>query len=189
VDSSDNWEITLFIKDLLTTQGTLVAPDSGVTDVTLRRLQSFSVPTNETVYWENAKSGTIIQQGTFNYTGDLITIPEVKIFKDSSRLKVFYTPVSVDEQMLLPKQFALEQNYPNPFNPVTTISYSLPIKSLVELVIYNALGEKVNQLVKEKKEAGTYEITWYAEQLPSGIYFYRLQAGDFIETKKMLLMK
>jgi len=52
-----------------------------------------------------------------------------------------------------------------------------------------ALGEKVNQLVKEKKEAGTYEITWYAEQLPSGIYFYRLQAGDFIETKKMLLMK
>ena len=189
VDSSANWEITLFIKDLLTTQGTLIAPDTGVTDVTLRRLQSFSIPTNETVYWENANNGTIIQQGTFTYTGDLITIPEVKIFKDSSRLKVFYTPVSVDEQMLLPKQFALEQNYPNPFNPVTKIKYSIPQSSNVVIKVFDILGNEIEFLVNEEKPTGTYEITWYADKLPSGIYFYQLKAGEYVNTKKMLLLK
>jgi len=189
VDSSDNWEATLFIKDLLTSQGTLIAPDSGITDVTLRRLQSFSVPTNVIVNWENEKSGTIIQQGTFTYTGNLISIPEVKIFKDSSRLKVFYTPVSVDEQMLLPKHFALEQNYPNPFNGTSIIKYSVPQSSNVEIIVFDILGNEIETLVNEEKQTGTYEITWYAENLPSGVYFYRLQAGSFIETKKMILLR
>ena len=88
-----------------------------------------------------------------------------------------------------PVDYALEQNYPNPFNPVTTISYRLPIKSQVDLVIYNTLGESITQLVNEEKEAGSYSVELNATGLPSGIYFYRLQAGDFVETKKMVLMK
>ncbi|MCH7965140.1 MAG: T9SS type A sorting domain-containing protein [Bacteroidetes bacterium] len=99
----------------------------------------------------------------------------------------------VEVTNLAPTDFALHQNYPNPFNPVTTISYSLPVKSQVELVIYNALGESVTQLVNEEKEAGTYKVefsaTGGATALPSGIYFYRIQAGSFVQTKKMLLMK
>jgi len=88
-----------------------------------------------------------------------------------------------------PTNFSLEQNFPNPFNPATTISYSLPLKSQVELVIYNTLGESVMQLVNEEKEAGRYSVEFNATSLPSGIYFYSIQAGTFIETKKMVLMK
>jgi hypothetical protein len=89
----------------------------------------------------------------------------------------------------VPVDYALHQNYPNPFNPVTTISYSLPLKSQVDLVIHNLLGEKVIQLVNEEKEVGKHSIEFNATSLPSGVYFYRLQAGSFVETKKMVLMK
>ena len=88
-----------------------------------------------------------------------------------------------------PVDYTLQQNYPNPFNPVTIISYSLPVKSEVELVIYNALGEGVMQLENEEKEAGRYSVKFNATELTSGIYFYRLQAGEFVETKKMVLLR
>jgi myo-inositol-hexaphosphate 3-phosphohydrolase len=88
-----------------------------------------------------------------------------------------------------PTDFTLAQNYPNPFNPVTTISYSLPVISQVELVVYNTLGESVVQLVNEEKEAGRYKVEFNATNLPSGIYFYRLQTGSFVDNKKMVLMK
>jgi hypothetical protein len=90
---------------------------------------------------------------------------------------------------LSPVDYGISQNFPNPFNPVTTISYSLPIKSQVELVVYNTLGEKVKQLVIGEKEAGSYSVELNATSLASGVYFYRLQAGSYIETKKMVLMR
>jgi len=89
----------------------------------------------------------------------------------------------------VPIVFTLNQNFPNPFNPSTTIKYSIPEKSNVTLKIYDVLGNEIGTLIKEEKPAGTYEITWSEDQLPSGIYFYRLQAGSFRETKKMILMK
>ncbi|MCW9066002.1 MAG: T9SS type A sorting domain-containing protein, partial [Ignavibacteriaceae bacterium] len=85
--------------------------------------------------------------------------------------------------------FALSQNYPNPFNPMTTINYQIPNLNFVTLKIYDVLGSEVVTLVSEEKPAGTYEITWNAGQLPSGIYFFRIQAGSFIETKKMILLR
>ena len=87
-----------------------------------------------------------------------------------------------------PSSFVLEQNYPNPFNPSTVISYSLPKTSIVSLRIFNTLGQELTTLVNERKEAGYYQVTWNAT-VPSGIYFYRLQAGEFVETKKMILLK
>ena len=97
----------------------------------------------------------------------------------------------VDEEILslLPSDYKLSQNYPNPFNPSTKIKYSVPQTSQVQVKIFDVLGNEIETLVNEEKLAGTYEITWYAESLPSGVYFYRLQVGDFVETKKMLLMK
>ena len=85
--------------------------------------------------------------------------------------------------------YFLYQNYPNPFNPSTTINYSIPDISYVTIKVFDVLGNEIETLVNEEKPAGSYEITWYAENLPSGVYFYRLQAGDFIQTKKMILMK
>ena len=90
---------------------------------------------------------------------------------------------------IIPTHYELSQNYPNPFNPVTTINYQIPEISFVTLKVYDVLGDEIETLVNEEKQAGTYELTWYAENLPSGVYFYRLQAGDFIQTKKMVLMK
>jgi hypothetical protein len=88
-----------------------------------------------------------------------------------------------------PLTFVLKQNYPNPFNPTTKISYTIPERSNVSLKIFNLLGSEVVELVKGEVEAGSYIIEFNASALPSGIYFYRLQAGSFVETKKMILLK
>jgi photosystem II stability/assembly factor-like uncharacterized protein len=97
--------------------------------------------------------------------------------------------VEEEETDEIPTNYSLSQNYPNPFNPNTTINYQIPELSLVMIKVYDVLGNEVKTLVNEEKQTGTYEITWYVEGLPSGVYFYRLQAGDFVETKKMVLMK
>jgi len=98
-------------------------------------------------------------------------------------------PTGVEQNSEIPKKFNLDQNYPNPFNPSTKIKYSVPKSSSVTLKVFDILGNEIETLVNEEKPIGTYEITWYAVNLPSGIYFYKLQAGNFIETKKMILMK
>jgi hypothetical protein len=89
----------------------------------------------------------------------------------------------------IPDEFALLQNYPNPFNPSTTISYNLPKQAMVEISVFNALGEKVATLVNELKEAGRYNVELNAVGYSSGIYLYQIKANDFVSVKKMILMK
>jgi hypothetical protein len=89
----------------------------------------------------------------------------------------------------IPKVFNLKQNYPNPFNPVTKISFALPKSSFVKLLVYDILGKKVSVLADERLTAGTYNYNWSGTDLPSGVYFYKLTAGDFVQTKKMVLLK
>lgn len=88
-----------------------------------------------------------------------------------------------------PAVFSLSQNYPNPFNPVTLIQYQIPEKQFVTLKIYDALGVEVASLVNEEKEAGIYEVSFDASALTSGVYFYTLQSGSYMQTNKMLLLK
>jgi hypothetical protein len=97
----------------------------------------------------------------------------------------------VEEEELneIPTEFLLSQNYPNPFNPSTKIRYSVPVSSNVMIKVFDILGNEIETLVKEEKLAGSYEITWYAANLPSGVYFYKLQASSFVEMKKMILIK
>jgi hypothetical protein len=97
--------------------------------------------------------------------------------------------VGVENELNIPTVYELFQNYPNPFNPITTIKYSVPELSKVKLTLFNLLGEEVATLVNEEKLAGNYSVEFNAASLPSGVYFYRLQAGSFVETKKMILMK
>ncbi len=96
---------------------------------------------------------------------------------------------SVKERAQLPTAYALSQNYPNPFNPSTTIRYELPQARLVTLKIFNVQGQELAALVHEKQTAGEHAVSWNAAGLPSGVYLYRLQAGDWVETKKMILAK
>ncbi len=95
----------------------------------------------------------------------------------------------IEVEVNAPLTFGLEQNYPNPFNPSTNIKYSVPETGSIKLSIYNVLGEEVAVLVDRIVQVGFYEVTFDASNLPSGVYFYRLQAGSFVETKKMVLLK
>lgn len=106
------------------------------------------------------------------------------------------TPVE-ENQIPIPSSFSLSQNFPNPFNPSTKIKFTVPELSNVIIKVFDVLGNEIETLVNEEKTSGTYEITWFAEELPSGVYFYQLRAVDpesssgqaIIQTKKMVLMK
>ncbi len=103
----------------------------------------------------------------------------------------FEDPVGIEDQSYSPiaETYALKQNYPNPFNPSTTIEFSLKHSGDVQLSIFNSLGQEVARVIDEPMAKGFYSITWNAEDLPGGIYFYRLSAGEFSETKKFALVK
>jgi hypothetical protein len=108
---------------------------------------------------------------------------------DNFSISPFASDVENEEDEYLPMNFELRQNYPNPFNPSTKIKYSIPQSSNVVIKVFDILGSEIETIVNEEKPVGTYEITWHAEGLPSGVYFYQLKVGDFIETKKMILLK
>jgi hypothetical protein len=108
---------------------------------------------------------------------------------DTLMLKNQITNVEDQGNLILPKEYKLEQNYPNPFNPTTKIKYSIPTNDFVSIKVYNLVGEEVATLVNEEKSIGNYEVDFNAAALSSGVYFYRIQAGSFIETKKMILLK
>jgi hypothetical protein len=127
---------------------------------------------------ENKKLFWRVRGATTNYEG---MFSEVFRFTTRSTSSVnenddFYT-------------YKLEQNYPNPFNPTTFINYQLAKPGFVTITIYNMLGMEIAKLVNEKKPTGSYEIEFDGPDLTNGIYFYRIQTGNFVETKKMVLMK
>jgi hypothetical protein len=97
--------------------------------------------------------------------------------------------LSVEPSRTLPKEVHLEQNFPNPFNPVTTISYSIPAHTHVLLQVFNVLGQLVRTLVNTDRLAGRYSISWDAGNNPSGLYLYRIAAGEFVQTKKAILLR
>ncbi len=123
--------------------------------------------------------------GQINYSGKVYyRIKQIDYngtFQYSKNVEVSYTN--------LPSKFNLAQNFPNPFNPTTIIRYAVPKSVNVKLIIYNVIGQKVETLVNETKQAGNYEIKFDGKNLASGIYFYSLQSGNFISTKKMLILK
>jgi len=98
-------------------------------------------------------------------------------------------PTAIEAIDTVPKRFSLDQNYPNPFNPATRIRYALPEPASARLTIYDVLGREVSLLVDRRQAAGTYEVTFEAGDLPSGVYFYRLETGPFSEIRQMLLVK
>ncbi len=102
----------------------------------------------------------------------------------------FYASVSsVKEKGGLPKEFSLSQNYPNPFNPTTKIEFALPQRAQTRIIVYDVLGREIETLLNRELESGYYESNFNAINLHSGVYFYRIQSGNFIQTKKMILMK
>jgi len=123
--------------------------------------------------------------GNFVFAANHAQIPVAIMY-----LQYFLPVEEVDEnEKGFPTAYSLAQNYPNPFNPKTAISYQLTTASPVSLVVYDLLGREVATLVNETKAPGTYRVSWDASGQSSGMYFYRLQAGNFVETRKMIVLK
>jgi len=120
--------------------------------------------------------------------GDRFCIPRVSNF--SAPDSVIPNPIGISNNgNTIPKVYVLYQNYPNPFNPVTFINFDLPKITLVRLTVYDILGKEVDVLVNEALAAGKYKVDWNAENYASGVYFYKIEAGNFIERKKMIVVK
>jgi flagellar hook assembly protein FlgD len=102
--------------------------------------------------------------------------------------------LAVDNVSSVPEQFALHHNHPNPFNPITSLRYDLPEQAQVTLTIYNMLGREVSQLVNTTQEAGYRSVQWNATDMhgkpvSAGVYLYQIRAGEFVQTRKMVLLK
>ncbi|MBK7379140.1 MAG: T9SS type A sorting domain-containing protein [Ignavibacteriales bacterium] len=145
--------------------------------------------------------GFIIYDRNISYTflgknGEQVSVPSdttepnIGLIRNSASISWNAARVTaVGNEYPLPNKFSLEQNYPNPFNPSTSIQYAIDGRRFVSLKVFDVLGNEVATLVKEEKPTGVYEVNFNATQLSSGIYFYTLKAGSFIETKKLILMK
>ena len=136
--------------------------------------------------------GTTTEAKTYSYRDTVLTLTSKENYYRLKQLDfngshTYSNIIKVD--LNPPAKFVLRQNYPNPFNPSTKIRYQLPNESKVVIKIYDILGAELITLLNEEKKPGVYEIELNTQSLPSGIYIYRIIAGDFVETKKMVLMK
>jgi photosystem II stability/assembly factor-like uncharacterized protein len=199
-DQNTGWVVGEVGTILMTTDGgtTWTSPTSGTTE----DLRSVHFIDNNNG-WAVGDEGTILKlsDGTFQTSGTTEDLRSVyftdnitgyvvggsgTILKTTTGGVTFVEEKEIDE---IPTDYYLSQNYPNPFNPSTTIKFSISSSGYATLKIYNALGEEVAVLLNKELTTGSYEVEFNAYDLTSGIYFYRLQAGSFVETKKMILLK
>src|SRR5262249_22366857 len=144
-----------------------------------------------TISWNNPKEHAVlvlrspegkVKSYPLTGTGTVILPDE----ESAQGMKLVLNAESMKE---VPKEFALHQNYPNPFNPSTQIRYDVPKSTHVSLIVYNLLGVEILRLVDEVKDAGEYAVEFNAAKFASGVYFYRLEAGDIVFTKKLMLVR
>ena len=136
--------------------------------------------------------GTTTETQNYSFNDDLFGITDTKVYYRLKQIDFdgsFEYSDIIEVEVEIPGEFSLSQNYPNPFNPVTNIKYSISSRQFVTLKVYDVLGNEIATLVNEELSAGEYEVEFDAAGLSSGIYIYRLQAGTFIETKRMMLLK
>jgi hypothetical protein len=124
----------------------------------------------------------------------IVSAPDLGILRQrAERARIIYMSggqVGVDEpRARVPSRYELLQNYPNPFNPITNIEFRMPTAEFVSLKVYNILGQEVRTLVNEKMDAGEHEVQFAIEASPSGVYIYRLKSGEFVATKKLVVIR
>ncbi|MBI3189920.1 MAG: T9SS type A sorting domain-containing protein [Ignavibacteriales bacterium] len=153
----------------------------------------FNIYFKEDIYGVSRRTWRVeIYETTLNApmpSGDTLYLFTQKGLSMFDTIHVFNVTTAVGDYPELPLAYKLKQNYPNPFNPSTVISYQLQVKSAVSLKVYDILGRAVATLVDEVQQAGEKSVDWNATNYSSGIYFYRLQAGSFVETKKLVLVR
>lgn len=176
-------------RDIISYQNVLIASVA---------FNSILVSYDSGINWSSFNEGLI---SDWTFAGLAIKEPNLWALRDffgNAYLRPLTNITDVEgENNLTPAEFNLEQNFPNPYNSQTTISYSIPNSSLVQIQIFDVLGREVSTLLNEEKAAGNYKINYNAGELTSGVYLYRLQAVDpeinsgqvFVQTRKMILLK
>ena len=179
LQNSNQNEITLTWRDNSTIENGYIIEREQSPQTTFMILDTLNGSVNEYV------DQNVEQDQTYTY--------RVKAYNDSLESgysnEVSNKPTGIKEEEGIPKEYSIGQNYPNPFNPSTKINFALPKTSLTRIIIYDPLGREIEKLINKELEAGYHEIEVDANNLPSGVYFYRIQSGDFIRTKKMILLK
>jgi len=132
----------------------------------------------------NASSNSLLKTGNIGFGSD-----HHAMYFDDISIEGHGNPTAVESSAAIAGEFSLRQNYPNPFNPSSHIGFSLPAAEHVLLEVYNGLGQKVQTLIDRPMPAGSHEVLFSGEELASGIYFYTIQAGDFRDLRKMILLK
>lgn len=164
------------------------AISTGITEPATAEILNYTFSTDPTKTDAATLESVTLRQGSSSSAPSLV-VDGIRIANNWG-LAVTGTATDVAENnSVLPTKFDLSQNYPNPFNPSTTIKYQVPQNSFVSVNVYDVLGNEVRTLVREEKAAGSYELRFDAGNMPSGVYFYKIQAGNFTQTKKMILMK
>jgi N-acetylneuraminic acid mutarotase len=191
--TSKNYKIKPYIRNqstvvtIINASVKLICSDPWITSISPEIRTLPDIPSGSTK--KPASSFTVnydesLFPGYFNFEVEILS-DGCTYWTDATKTVV----TGIKEEDILPLSFRLEQNYPNPFNPTTSIEYRVVSTECVTLKIYDVLGNEVATLVNEEKPAGVYEVMWNAENLSSGVYFYQLKAGDFVATKKLLLLK
>ena len=190
IDSGESWSVVKSSNDYYKYFDNFAFKDS--LNGTLKIAYELYRTSDAGLHWTKSSLSMPLWGGVdymeYNNMGDLIVIGGNSM---CIYLNQDYSPNEKNrkQETYVPSGFTLNQNYPNPFNPSTMISYSIPRNSFVHLKVFDILGNDVAELVNEQKPAGSYEVKFDAASLPSGVYFYQLTAGEFIQTKKMILLK
>jgi hypothetical protein len=202
---SDSWSFTTIVR--FPSQVTLVSPANGaeIAADTARFLWHWSEPAVSRYWFEKAVDSLFVNADIDSTLSDTANVVRNLLngthwwkvraynaagwgpFSEARQFSVITTDVNADQE--LPREFSLSQNYPNPFNPSTVIGYALPHNSRVHFAIYNMLGQRVALLVDDDKVAGYHRVMFSNPGLGSGVYLYRLNAGHFSATKKLVLLK
>jgi hypothetical protein len=200
------WVPSFFKSVAMGTNGTVtwtVNPKSAGNFAVQLFYQNYATTQTATIKWDGATVATVSLPAKTDSTGVNVLAypPTFPVTTGSHTLSVTTSGINLDFVQFqkvvvgvppengLPTVFALEQNYPNPFNPSTTIQFSLPRASDTKLIVYNVLGQRVATLVNEHMTAGVHSVQFDAKSLATGVYFYRLEAGSYVTSKKMLLLK
>jgi hypothetical protein len=196
VDSPGRWEVVAYLigQSSHTVDNSIDA--SLTSDLAIRKPQQFKPPVGRQLQWSVTRlsNGQVLQSGTVTVGAeDLVSLTGITVFKDPDRVRIRVSDptVAVEERNseTLPTEFSLLQNYPNPFNPSTVISFQLPVNSHVKLQVFDVNGREVATLIDGEMTAGDHTATFAPRDLAGGIYFYKITAGQFSQTRKGVLMK